>query len=166
MQVDEDCSLISIVISITVEGSTSRSCQFSLYIRFFQKYTVITRSSRFLIFGEMTAIAIPSTVTFTCYWHYEQVAKVHTACTIQVCLGETPDNGIVVYIFRTVSPTHSTCYWAGLNHTERSGCTREGVSVIGCTDEWIYILSVIHWRCIGLCLVATAGKHTSQCKRA
>ena len=111
----------------------------------------------------MAAVSIPSASTFACSWHYEHVAEVHTTGTTQMGLSETPDDGVAIHVFRAVSPTHFTRNRAGLDHTEWSSCTRECVSIVGCTDEWIHILCVIHLYCIGLCLIATAGKYTGQC---
>ena len=71
------------------------------------------------------------------------IAEVHTAGTVQVGLGEAPDDGVVIDIFRAISPTESSGYGAGLNHTKGSSGTRESVAIVGCTDERIDVLGVI-----------------------
>ena len=157
LQVNQDRSRVCSMIGITMESYTWRSGQFSSDIRFFQFDTIITRSCWFLIFRETAAISIPSTSAFASSRHYEYIAKVHTTGSVQVCLGEAPNDRVVIHIFRTISPTHCAGYRTGLNHTERSGSSRECMAVVGCPDEWIHVLGVIHWCCIGLSLVATAG---------
>ena len=157
LQVDEYRCRIGCVVSVSVESHTGGSGQFCLYIGFFEYNTVVAWCGKLIVLREFASISIPSTGTFAGSGHYKYIAQVHTSRTIEVGLCKAPNDGVVVDIFRAISPTEGSGYRACLNHTKGCCRTRESVAVVGSTDKWIHVLGVIRLDGIGLCLVATAG---------
>ena len=104
--------------------------QFCLYARFIEGNGIISRCSALGGFLEAAAVSVPVAVTVAGDRHYQNIAQIHTAGTVQVSLSKSPDDGITVDIFRAVTPSHSSGYRAGLYHTERAASSRKCVAVI------------------------------------
>ena len=147
LQVDQYGGRVSLIVSVTVQSCMQGSSQFRLYARFVERNGIITRSRTFAILLERAAIAVPCPMTVSGDRHDQNISQVHASGSVQMCLGESPDNRILVDIFRTVSPSHGSRYRTGLYHTERTAGTGESMSVIGCSDKGIDILCIVCGGC-------------------
>ena len=98
-------------------------------------------------------------------WHHQDISQIHTPCSIKVCLGKSPYQGVGVHIFRAISPADSSGYGACLDHAERTAGTGKGVSVVCCSDERVNILRVVSFACLLLCC-GTAEERACQYKCA
>ena len=163
LQVYQDRSRISLVIGITVQGCMDGRSQFCLYARFIEGNCVISRCSALGGFLEAAAVAVPVALAVAGNRHYQNIAQVHTAGTVQVSLGESPDDGITVDIFRAVTPSHCSGYGAGLYHPKGTTGSRECMTVVGCSDERIDVLGIIYWGGFLLC-GGTACQETCECQ--
>ena len=148
-----------------VQGGMGRGGQFGLHAGVGQLYGVVSGSRCFLVFGEVAAISVPGTGACSGNRHHQDVSQVHTPCSIQVCLGKSPYQGVGVHIFRTISPADSSGYGACLDHAERTAGTGKGMSVVCCSDERVNILRVVSFACLLLCC-GTAEERACQYKCA
>ena len=143
LQVDQDRSRIGFKISVTMQSRVDRSSQFRFHLRIGKFNRIITRSGSFLIFGEMATISIPCTGTCTSGGHYQNISQIHASRSVQMGLGESPNQRILINIFGTVSPTDRTCHRTGLHHSERITSTGKRMTIISGTNKGINVLSII-----------------------
>ena len=156
---------VGVMIGITVQGGMGRGGQFGLHAGVGQLYGVVSGSRCFLVFGEVAAISVPGTGACSGNRHHQDVSQVHTPCSIKVCLGKSPYQGVGVHIFRAISPADSSGYGACLDHAERTAGTGKGMSVVCCSDERVNILRVVSFACLLLCC-GTAEERACQYKCA
>ena len=158
LQVDEDGSRVGIVIGVAMQGCVGSGGEFRFHVRLGQLYRVISWCGGFLLLGETAAVGIPGTGACSGDRHDEHVAQVHTSGSVEMCLSESPDDGVTVDILGAISPAHRAGDRAGLNHAERSAGTGEGMPVVGSSDKGVHVLCVVCFR-----RFVFSGIATEQC---
>ena len=143
LKIYQQRSGVCFVVGISMQGSMDRSRQFRFHLRIGKFHSIVTRRSRFFIFREMTAISVPGTGTCTGNRHYQNITQVHTSCSIQMRLRESPNQRILIGILGTIAPADCTRHRAALDHSERITSPRKGMPIIGRTDECINVSGII-----------------------
>ncbi len=148
LEVDEHGSRIGLVEGIAMKSYTRGRSELSLHACAGEIHGVIAGSRRFGRLIECAAIAVPVAHAVARERHYQNVAEIHAACTVEVCLREAPDQGISIGVFRAILPAHSTGHRACLHHTEGACGAGEGVASGRSSHKRIHILGIVGF-CFG-----------------
>ena len=117
VEVDEECCICRVVEGETVYTGMGGGGDFGLYARTVEEDAVVSGPGTFAALAEGGAVVggVVAGYALEGGGHDEHITEVHTACTIKMSLGESPNGTVCTHIFRTVVPAYAAGDGRGLD---------------------------------------------------